>query len=52
MRTETLYRDEYTEVKNVYLHGEFFYRVVYNFDKDGYCEKMVRTYRDGTVEVQ
>ncbi len=52
MRIETLFRDEYTTVKNVYLHGEFFYRVVYIFDNDGNCELMTRTYKNGTIEIQ
>ena len=36
----------------VYVNGHFLYTTTYTKDKEGFCNKMIRVYRDGTVEIQ
>ena len=52
MRTKIIFQNEKTIVKEVWLRDKFFYTVTYIKDEDGYCEKMIRVYSDGTVEIQ
>ena len=52
MLSKTIFEDENTLVKEVWFNKKFLYTVTYKKDKDGYCEKMIRVYADGTVEIQ
>lgn len=52
MKTRKIFEDEKTVVKAVWVNGKFLYTVTYTKYEDGFCNKMIRVYADGTVEVQ
>lgn len=49
MEIKKIFEDDKRVIKAVWLHGKFFYTVTYILDKEGYVEKMVRVFSDGTV---
>lgn len=46
-----IHEDEKTVVKEVRLYGKFLYTVTY-IKNNGFCIKMIRVYKDGTIEIQ
>ena len=52
MRIRVIFNDNKTIVKEVWVHGKFLYTVTYTKDEEGFCNKMIRVYADGTVEIQ
>ena len=52
MKTKTIFEDEFTLVKAVWLNGKFLYTVTYTRDVDGICCKTIRVYADGKIEIQ
>ena len=49
---QILFENENVKVMKVYVNGHFLYTTTYTKDKEGFCNKMIRVYRDGTVEIQ
>ena len=52
MEITVIYEDERTRVKKVCLNGKFMYTVTYVFDAEGFVDKTVRVFADGTVDAQ
>ena len=52
MEATVIYKDEKTCVKSVFLRGQFLYTRTYIFDDEGYVDKMITVFRDGTVDIQ
>ena len=47
----TLYKDERNVVKAMYMHGKMVWTTTYTLDEDGYVDKTVRVFSDGTVAI-
>lgn len=52
MKIKTIFKDNKTLVKEVWINGRFLYTVTYIKDAEGLCNKMIRVYRNGKVEIQ
>ena len=52
MKTRVIFNDDKTLVKDVWVNDKFLYTVTYTKDEEGFCNKMIRVYADGTVEIQ
>ena len=52
MKTRVIFNDDKTLVKDVWINDKFLYTVTYTKDEEGFCNKMIRVYADGTVEIQ
>ena len=52
MKSNIIYQDKTTVVKEVWVAGKFMYTVTYKLDEDGCVNKMIRVYKDGSVEIQ
>lgn len=52
MRIETIYKDDKKVVKAVFLHNEFIYTRTYILDAEGFVEKQITVFQDGTVDIQ
>lgn len=52
MKTRVIFNDDKTIVKEVWVNDKFLYTLTYTMDKEGFCNRMIRVYRDGTVEIQ
>ena len=52
MEIKRILDNESTVVKAVWCGGRFMYTVTYYKDADGYVDRMVRVYANGTVEEQ
>ena len=52
MEIKIITKDEHKTVKAVFLNNRFMYTVTYIYDDEGYVDKMIRVYADGTVDVQ
>ena len=50
MRTQILHRDQYSEVVAVYIKNTLSYTRTYLFDSEGYVEKTITVYADGTID--
>lgn len=52
MEITIIHEDEKTRVKKVCLNGRFMYTVTYIFDGEGFVEKMIRVFANGTIDEQ
>ena len=52
MKISVIFNDDKIIVKKVWVNGKFLYTVTYTKDEEGFCNKMIRVYVDGTVEIQ
>ena len=52
MKIDTIYKDSQRVVKAVWVNDKLLYTVTYTKDEEGFCNKMIRVYTDGTVEIQ
>lgn len=52
MKIDTIYKDIQRVVKAVWVNDKLLYTVTYTKDEEGFCNKMIRVYTDGTVEIQ
>ena len=52
MEIKLIYKDEKRVVKAVWYAGHFSYTVTYILDGDGYVDKMITVFADGTVKQQ
>lgn len=52
MEIRKIHEDEKITVKAVWYAGKFMYTVTYYKDAEGFVEKMVRVYANGTIEEQ
>lgn len=51
MEIKVIYKDDETIVKEVRLYGKFLYTVTYIIN-NGFQAKMIRVYKNGTIEIQ
>ena len=51
METKTLYKDEHTEIIAHYVKGVFRYTRTYISNDDGFLEREITVYPDGTYKV-
>lgn len=52
MKVNIIYKDERKVVKAVWYGGEFFYTRTYLLDEDGFVERDIQVFADGTVTIR
>lgn len=53
MEVKTIYKDEKTHVVAVYLaSGKLFYTRTYTYDDEGFVEKNITVFANGTIDAQ